>query len=89
LVRLLHLARVTAGNVEKGERLRDRVQRAVEDSSHLLMGERVGIHQLLIGRTLLLELLERGLISDRALGVEVMNVEVHFRVASRPPDQAF
>jgi hypothetical protein len=33
------------------------------------MGESVGIDQFLIGRPLLLELLERGLIGDRALGI--------------------
>ena len=87
--RVAHLARIAAGNVEKGERLRDRLQRAMENRPHLLMGERVGIHQLLIGRPLLLELLERGFVGHRALGVEVMNVDVHSRVASRPPDQAF
>jgi hypothetical protein len=45
-----------------------------------------GIHQFLIGRPLLLELLECGLVGHRALGVEVMDVDVHFTVASRPPD---
>ena len=50
---LLHLAGIAAGNIEKGEGLRDRLQRLVEDPSDLLVGERIAIDQLLVSRPLL------------------------------------
>jgi hypothetical protein len=53
--RASHLAGIAAGNIEKGEGLRDRVQRLVEDPSHLLVRERVAVDELLVGRPLLLE----------------------------------
>ena len=52
------------------------------------MGESIGIDQFLIGRPLLLELLERGLIGDRALGVTVTDVNVHAGCL-RSSEQAF
>ena len=75
--RAAHLAGVAAGNVEQGEGLGHGRKRPVQDRPHLLMGESIGIDQFLIGRPLLLELLERGLIGDRALGVNVTDVNVH------------
>ena len=75
--RLPHLAGIAAGNVEKGEGLGDGGERPTQDRSHFLMGERIAIDQFLIGRPLLLKLLERGAVGDRAFGMEVMNVDVH------------
>ena len=49
----------------------------MQDRSHFLMGERIAIDQFLIGRPLLLKLLERGVVENRAFGMEVMNVDVH------------
>jgi hypothetical protein len=59
-----------------------RCKRAVQDRPNFFMRERVLIHQFLIGRPLLLELFERGRVGDGALGMEMVNVDVHLRVAS-------
>ena len=75
--RLPHLVGIAAGNVEKGEGLGDGGERPMQDRSHFLMSERIAIDQLLIGRPLLLKLLERGAVGHRAFGMEVMNVDVH------------
>jgi hypothetical protein len=75
--RLPHLVGIAAGNIEKDEGLGDGGQRPMQDRSHFLMGERIVIDQFLIGRPLLLKLLERGPVGDRAFGMEVMNVDVH------------
>jgi hypothetical protein len=53
------------------------------------MRERVGIHQFLIGRPLLLELLQRGLVGDGALRVKMVNMDVHSGVASASLEEAF
>jgi hypothetical protein len=75
--RAAHLAGIAAGDVDQGERLGHGRQRLVQDRPHLLVRQSIGIDQFLIGRPLLLELLERGLIGDRALGVTVTDVNVH------------
>src|SRR5258708_1792091 len=75
--RLPHLACIAAGNVEKGEGLSDVGERPMQDRSYFLMGERIVIDQFLIGRPLLLKLLERGAVGDRAFGMKVMNVDGH------------
>jgi len=79
--RSLHLAGIAAGNIEEGEGLWHGLERAMQNRPHFLMREKVGIHQLLIGRPLFLELLECGLVGDRSLGVEGVKVNVH----RRPP----
>jgi hypothetical protein len=67
--RLPHLVGIPAGNVEKGEGLGDGCERPMQDRSHFLMGERIAIDQFLIGRPLLLKLLEHGAVGDRAFGM--------------------
>src|SRR3972149_9204460 len=63
--RLAHLARIAASNVEEGEGpVERRGQHVMEDFPHRLMGQRVAIHQFLVGRPLLLELLKRGFVGD-------------------------
>jgi len=53
-----HLARIAARNIDKGEGPRDSVERVVQKLASRSMGERVGVHELLIGRPLLLKLLQ-------------------------------
>jgi hypothetical protein len=75
--RLRDLARVAAGNVEKGKGLGEgRRQRIVQDLFHRLVRQRVGVHQLLVGRPLLLELLQRGCIVDGAVRLELTDRNV-------------
>ena len=79
---LPHLTGIAAGNVEEGERIGNRFQRLVEDPSYFLVGERIAIDELLVGRPLSLELLESGLVIDRAPGPEMVNVAIHDGVCS-------
>ena len=74
---LLHPTGIAAGNVEKGEGLRDHLQRLVEDPSDFLVRECIAIDQLLVSRPLSLELLESGLVIDRSSRPEMVNVDVH------------
>jgi hypothetical protein len=77
-----HLAGVAAGNIDEGEGSRQRGKRAMQDRAHLTMRTGVAIDQFLIGRPLLLKLLERAFVGDGALGVEVMDVDFHAGAAS-------
>jgi len=87
--RRLHLAGIAASDIDKGERLGKRCKRAVQDRPNFFMRERVLIHQFLVGRPLLLELFERGMVGDGALGMEMVNMDVHSRVASSVGQAAF
>ncbi|HET9572840.1 MAG TPA: hypothetical protein VFP29_03850 [Methyloceanibacter sp.] len=82
---LLHLAGIAAGNVEKGEGLRDHLQRLMEDPPDFLVGECIAIDQLLVSRPLSLELLESGLVIDRGSRSEMVNVDVHDGVHQSAP----
>src|SRR6476659_4110545 len=53
-----HLTRVAAGDINKGEGPRDSVERIVQKLASRSMRDRVGVHKLLIGRPLLLKLLQ-------------------------------
>jgi hypothetical protein len=45
------------------------------------MGEAVGIHQLLVGRPLLLELFEGAFVDDRAARLKLMDQDIHHSCA--------
>lgn len=60
----------------------------MKQSPHSLMGELVGIDELLIGRPLPLELLERGRVDHRAPRLKLMDMDVHHaRVSLLPAAQ--
>jgi hypothetical protein len=83
-----HLAGIAAGNIEKGEGPRQRGKRAMQDRARFAMRNRVAIDQFLIGRPLLLKLLERDFVGDSAFGVEAMDVDFHIPdklIAMRSP----
>jgi hypothetical protein len=80
--RLLHLAGIAAGDVEEGERQRDGLERVVKHRPYLLVGKCVGIDELLVGRPLLLELFERGLVGN-AGRLDAVKMDVHEPL--RPP----
>jgi hypothetical protein len=76
--RSLHLARVAAGDVEHGKRPGEgSVEGVVKDLSNRFMGETVGDHQLLIGRQLRLELLERGFVDNCAIRLKLMDRDIY------------
>jgi len=70
---LLHLAGVAANDVDKGEGFDEPSQRGVEKVAGLLRGQRVIVDELLVGRPLLLELLERCLVGDIFAGCKVVD----------------
>lgn len=57
----------------------------MKECPHGLMGELVGIDELLVGRPLLLELLERGSVNDGAPRLELMDMDVHHAHVSLLP----
>jgi hypothetical protein len=71
--RSLPLARVTAGDVNKGEGFDEPSQRGAEKVAGFLGGQRVIVDKLLVGRPLLLELLKRGLVDDIFAACKVVN----------------
>ena len=52
-------------------------QRGVEKVAGLLRGQRVIVDELLVGRPLALELLQRGRIDDGAVGLKLMDQDIH------------
>ena len=76
--RALHLTRVAAADVEHGKGPGEGlIESVVKDLSNRFMGETVGVHQLLIGRPLGLELLERGFVHNRAIRLKLMDQYIH------------
>ena len=63
---VLNLASIAASDVEESEWQMDGLERVVKHRPDLLVGKRVRIDELLVGRPLLLELFECGLVGDTA-----------------------
>src|SRR5262245_39155288 len=73
---LAHLARVTTSDVDKGEGHRDSTEYVVQKLASCSMRERVGLDELLIGRPLLLKLLQGVPIGHRLFGCKLADEDV-------------
>lgn len=73
-----HLARIAASDVEKGEGpIEALVERVVKQRAHRRMRKLVAVDELLVGRPLSLELLQCGRIDDGAVGLKLMDEDIH------------
>ena len=71
-----HLTRVAAGDINKGEGPRDSVERIVQKLASRSMRDRVGVHKLLIGRPLLLKLLQGVRVGRRLSGRKLTDEDI-------------
>jgi hypothetical protein len=66
-----HLARIAAGDIEKGEGpVKAPVECVVKQRAHGSLGKLVAVDQLLVGRPLSLELFQRGRVGDGAAEID-------------------
>jgi hypothetical protein len=77
------LASIAASDVEESEWQMDGLERVVKHRPDLLVGKRVRIDELLVGRPLLLELFECSLVGDTAR-CGAVKMDVHGPVLASP-----